>query len=58
VVVLRGEVESPDQMTGLAQLALKVPGVEGVQNLLHLPEEPPPNKEAAREASAQATEAP
>jgi osmotically-inducible protein OsmY len=58
VVVLRGEVDNQDQMTELAQQAHKVPGVEGVQNLLHLPEEPPPNKAAARDASAQATETP
>jgi hypothetical protein len=58
VVVLRGEVETADQMTELAQLALKVPGVEGVQNLLHLPEEPPPNKASAREASSQASDTP
>jgi hypothetical protein len=58
VVVLRGEVETPDRMTELAQLTLKVPGVEGVQNLLHLPEEPPPNKASAREASAQASDTP
>ncbi|HYT81348.1 MAG TPA: BON domain-containing protein [Actinomycetota bacterium] len=58
VVVLRGEVGSPTQMTELSQLAMEIPGVAGVQNLLHLPEEPPPNKAAAREASAQATENP
>lgn len=58
VVVLRGEVDSSEQMTELAQLALRVPGVAGVQNLLHLPQEPPPNKAAAREASANATEKP
>lgn len=56
VVVLRGEVATPEQMTGLAQEALEVPGVAGVQNLLHLPEEPPPNKTAAREASAHASD--
>jgi osmotically-inducible protein OsmY len=58
VVVLRGEVDSSEQMTELAQMALRVPGVAGVQNLLHLPQEPPPNKAAAREASANATEKP
>ncbi len=58
VVVLRGEVGSAEQMTELAQQALKVPGVAGVQNLLHLPAEPPPNKAAAREASAQASDTP
>jgi HSP20 family molecular chaperone IbpA len=56
VVVLRGEVDDSSQMTELAQLALKVPGVAGVQNLLHLPEEPAPNKAAAMEASSEATE--
>lgn len=55
VVVLRGEVDRPEQMTELAAAALKIPGVAGVQNLLHLPEEPPPNKAAAKEASGQAT---
>jgi osmotically-inducible protein OsmY len=56
VVVVRGEVGTAEQMTELAQQALKVPGVKGVQNLLHLPEEPPPNKVASREASAQASD--
>jgi osmotically-inducible protein OsmY len=56
VVVLRGEVNDPAQMADLAEQALKVPGVAGVQNLLHLPEEAPPNKAAAREASAGAVE--
>lgn len=56
VVVLRGEVDRPEQMTDLASAALKIPGVAGVQNLLHLPEEPPPNKASAKEASAQAKE--
>ena len=55
VVVLRGEVDRPEQMTDLAGSAMKIAGVVGVQNLLHLPEEPPPNKAAAKEASAQAT---
>jgi hypothetical protein len=56
VVVLRGEVKDLGQMTELAHQALKVAGVAGVQNLLHLPQEPPPNKAAALEASAEATE--
>ena len=58
IVALRGEVASSEQMTELAQMALRVPGVAGVQNLLHLPQEPPPNKAAAREASADANEKP
>lgn len=56
VVVLRGEVANAEQMTDLAEQALKVPGVAGVQNLLHLPEESAPNKKAARKASATARE--
>jgi HSP20 family molecular chaperone IbpA len=56
VVVLRGEVDGPEQMTDLAALALKIPGVAGVQNLLHLPDETPPNKAAAKEASAKASD--
>jgi len=56
VVVLRGEVDNTEQMTDLAALALKIPGVAGVQNLLHLPQEPPPNKAAARRASAKASD--
>jgi hypothetical protein len=56
VVVLRGEVGDPRQMTELAQQALKIPGVAGVENLLHLPYEPAPNKAAALEASAEASD--
>jgi hypothetical protein len=54
VVVLRGEVESPERMSELARKVLAVPGVSGVENLLHLPDEPAPNKASALEASARA----
>jgi osmotically-inducible protein OsmY len=54
VASLRGEVDSPEQMTSIAQDVLGVPGVIGVENYLHLPGEPPPNKARAMRASAMA----
>jgi hypothetical protein len=57
VVILRGEVDSPERMAKLANAVLKVPGVVGVENLLHLPGEPAPNKAKALEASARASQA-
>lgn len=57
IVVLRGEVDTPERMTELAQAVLRVPGVAGVENLLHLPGEPAPNKARALEASARASRA-
>jgi len=54
IVVLRGEVDSPEQMNSLAEAVLRLPGVTGVENLLHLPGESAPNKAPAQEASARA----
>jgi osmotically-inducible protein OsmY len=54
VVVLRGEVDAPALMVELPRAAMAIVGVAGVQNLLHLPGEPAPNKEEAQEASAMA----
>jgi len=51
VVVLRGQVDSPERMTELTAAVLRVQGVTGVENLLHLPGEPAPNKAKALEAS-------
>jgi BON domain-containing protein len=56
IVVLRGEVDSPERMSELARMVLRVPGVSGVENLLHLPGEPAPNKAKALEASNRAAE--
>jgi hypothetical protein len=56
IVVLRGEVDSPERMSELARVVLRVPGVSGVENLLHLPREPAPNKASALEASSRAAE--
>ena len=39
-VVLRGEVERPEQINAIEAAARKIPGVQNVQNLLHLPGAP------------------
>lgn len=50
VVVLRGEVERPDQITALEREVRQIPGVRGVESYLHLPHTPAPNKLDALEA--------
>lgn len=42
VVVLRGEVDRPEQIRQMEQAVRRVPGVLGVENLLHLPHTPAP----------------
>jgi osmotically-inducible protein OsmY len=42
VVVLRGEVQTPDLIDDLVEKTRKVQGVRGVENLLHLPGTPAP----------------
>jgi osmotically-inducible protein OsmY len=44
VVVLRGEVDSLEEIGDIEQRVRKVTGVLDVNNLLHLPGQPPPNK--------------
>ena len=44
VVVLRGELERPEQIRELEEAAGSVKGVQGVRNLLHLRNTPAPNK--------------
>ena len=51
VVFLRGEAQTPDQTKDLERLVLAVPGVEGVENLLHLPNEQARTKLPPREAA-------
>ena len=51
IVALRGEVETVDQMNALVESVMRTPGVEGVENYLHLPGEVPPNKARSLEAS-------
>jgi gas vesicle protein len=50
VVVLRGTA-APEEAEALTKAALGISGVRGVENLLHLPGTPAPNKAPAREAS-------
>jgi osmotically-inducible protein OsmY len=45
VVVLRGEVGTPEMIRDLEERARKVQGVENVENLLHLPGTPAPTHE-------------
>jgi hyperosmotically inducible periplasmic protein len=47
VLVLRGEVDRPEQIGELEAAARKIPGVQAVENLLHLPGTPAPNRSAA-----------
>lgn len=54
VITLRGELTEPSLASRLEQAVGKVPGVRGVENLIHAPETPAPNKEEALEASAKA----
>ena len=42
VVVLRGELDRPEQINTLEAAVRRVPGVRDVNNLLHLPGTPPP----------------
>lgn len=51
-VVLRGEVNSEEQGRELVSAAGSVPGVYGVQSLLHVRSKPAPNKAASRRAGA------
>ena len=46
-IVLRGQMERPDQIRTIEKAVRKVHGVREVQNLLHLPDMPAPNKRAA-----------
>ena len=51
VVALRGEVQHPEDINELESEVRKVPGVRDVENLLHLPGTPPPNKQSSLGAS-------
>jgi len=42
VVVLRGEVDRPEQIRSIEAAVRRVPGVVDVENLLHLPDTPAP----------------
>jgi BON domain len=47
VVVLRGELDRPDEIKELVAAAGRIPGVRAVENLLHLPHTPTRNSAAA-----------
>jgi transcriptional regulator of aromatic amino acid metabolism len=51
IVVLRGEVKSPDRMRALENAVRRIPGVLDVRSLLHLPRTPAPNVRDALAAS-------
>lgn len=50
VVVLRGQLDRPEQIRDLTEAARKVPGVRDVESYLHLPGTVPPNKQDAMSA--------
>jgi hypothetical protein len=50
-VILRGQLDSGDEMHRIEEAVRKVPGVTGVTSLLHMPGTPAPNKAEALAAS-------
>jgi osmotically-inducible protein OsmY len=54
VVTLRGQLKRPDQIKAAEAAAASIPGVKGVQNLLHPPGQSAPNKAEAERASREA----
>jgi hypothetical protein len=49
VVTVRGQVDNAFQIANVEKAVMKVPGVAGVENLLHVNGTPAPNKAQARE---------
>jgi len=52
VVTIRGQVDNAFQIANVEKAVLKVPGVTGVENLLHVNGTPAPNKRQARESAS------
>ena len=50
-VILRGELEGPTEIAHLVERVQRVPGVRGVQNLLHTHGTSAPNKQRSRMAT-------
>jgi len=50
VVTIRGQVENAYQIANVEKAVLKVPGVAGVENLLHVDGTPAPNKAESRKS--------
>ncbi len=44
IVVLRGQIAHPEQIRSIEDSVSRMPGVRGVQNLLHLPGTPVPDR--------------
>lgn len=53
-VILRGQLDSAEQMAHVEEAVLKIPGVSDVKSLMHVPGTPAPNKKDALTASANA----
>ena len=51
IVVLRGELDRPEQIQAFEAVVRTVAGVRDVENLLHLPGTPPPASATGRSAS-------
>lgn len=51
IAVLRGQLDSQEDIQTLIALVAEVPDVQGVESFLHTPGTPAPNKESAIEAS-------
>jgi hypothetical protein len=51
VVTIRGQVENAYQIAYVEKAILKVPGVAGVENLLHVDGTPAPNKAESRQSA-------
>jgi hypothetical protein len=49
IVTIRGQVDNAFQIANVEKAVMKVPGVAGVENLLHVNGTPAPNKARARE---------
>jgi len=52
VVTIRGQVENAYQIANVEKAVLKVPGVAGVENLLHVDGTPAPNKAESRKSAS------
>ena len=51
VVTIRGQVDNAYQIANVEKAVLKVPGVAGVENLLHVAGTPAPNKAESRKSA-------
>ena len=52
VVTIRGQVDNAYQIANVEKAVLKVPGVAGVENLLHVEGTPAPNKAPSRKSAS------